>query len=84
MAAGRFMIYVTPNAVQRPNPPIYVGGALKASSRRAARLGDGFSPVGMTPKIYTAYIDACQELGESARRDVGRQLSDRRLYCRRS
>ncbi|WP_411742741.1 LLM class flavin-dependent oxidoreductase [Rhodococcus sp. IEGM 1366] len=35
---------VTPRSVQRPRPPVLVGGASPASARRAARFGDGFSP----------------------------------------
>lgn len=33
-----------PKPVQRPHPPILVGGGLKTSARRAAALGDGWIP----------------------------------------
>jgi len=61
---GDRSIYCTPPSVQKPNPPIYVGGTVKASARRAARLGDGFSPIGMTPELLAAYVEACRELGD--------------------
>jgi probable F420-dependent oxidoreductase len=33
-----------PKPVQRPYPPIFVGGSSRAAMRRAARLGDGWMP----------------------------------------
>jgi probable F420-dependent oxidoreductase len=35
-----------PNPVQRPHPPIWVGGESGPSMRRAARLGDAWYPIG--------------------------------------
>ena len=58
-------IHVTPRPVQQPHPPIYVGGAVPASARRAAKLGDGFMPTMMTPQLSQTYIDACTELGKA-------------------
>jgi alkanesulfonate monooxygenase SsuD/methylene tetrahydromethanopterin reductase-like flavin-dependent oxidoreductase (luciferase family) len=34
--------------VQKPYPPILVGGGFPHAARRAARYGDGWMPVGMT------------------------------------
>jgi len=56
-------VFCTPPPVQQPHPPIYVGGTVKASARRAARLGDGFSPIGMTPELLETYVESCRELG---------------------
>jgi len=35
-----------PKPVQRPHPPLFIGGASMAALRRAARVGDGWSPSG--------------------------------------
>jgi probable F420-dependent oxidoreductase len=34
--------YVTPRPAQEPGPPIYLGGMVEASIRRAGKLGDGY------------------------------------------
>jgi probable F420-dependent oxidoreductase len=38
-------IYSWPKPVQRPHPPIHVGGAAPAGMRRALRIGDGWIPM---------------------------------------
>lgn len=52
---------VTPRPVQRPGPPILLGGGVPAAARRAARIGDGFVPNGM---VYDVYVDECKKLGK--------------------
>src|SRR5215217_5614775 len=37
-------IVFEPKPVQRPHPPLWVGGDVDASLRRAARFGDGWAP----------------------------------------
>lgn len=37
-------VRVTPRPVQRPHPPLFMGGASAPAARRAARLGDHFIP----------------------------------------
>ena len=39
-------IYSRPLPVQRPHPPLWIGGDSPPALRRAARLGDGWYPVG--------------------------------------
>jgi probable F420-dependent oxidoreductase len=50
---GRFShlesIPMQPKPVQRPYPPIWIGGHAEAALRRAAELGDGYIGAGSTP-----------------------------------
>jgi probable F420-dependent oxidoreductase len=40
-----------PHPIQKPHPPIWVGGHSKLALRRVARLGDGWHPVGANPAV---------------------------------
>jgi probable F420-dependent oxidoreductase len=42
-------LWCLPQPVQKPHPPIWVGGHSRAALRRAARYGDGWHPVGANP-----------------------------------
>jgi alkanesulfonate monooxygenase SsuD/methylene tetrahydromethanopterin reductase-like flavin-dependent oxidoreductase (luciferase family) len=53
---------VTPRPVQRPRPPILLGGSSRAAARRAARLADGFMPT--LPKYFEAYREELRLLGK--------------------
>lgn len=46
-----------PRPVQRPRPPIWVGGSTKAALRRAAERGDGWLPQGVPEMGMPAAID---------------------------
>jgi probable F420-dependent oxidoreductase len=57
-----------PKPVQKPWPPVLVGGESTAALRRAARLGDGWIGMGHTFETAAAQIDRLQEM----RRQYGR------------
>jgi alkanesulfonate monooxygenase SsuD/methylene tetrahydromethanopterin reductase-like flavin-dependent oxidoreductase (luciferase family) len=54
-------VTIRPTPVQRPRPPIYIGGSTDASAVRAARIGDNFMPA--TPDLYEIYAAELQRLG---------------------
>ena len=67
-----------PHPVQKPHPPIWIGGHSKAALRRAARLGDGWHPVGgiaavpLRPAEMRASLDELYRLTEKEGRDPSR------------
>jgi alkanesulfonate monooxygenase SsuD/methylene tetrahydromethanopterin reductase-like flavin-dependent oxidoreductase (luciferase family) len=62
---GGHTIEVTPRPVQRPSPPIILGGNSKVVARRAARIADGFYPVSgeQAPTIYEEFRNERERLG---------------------
>ncbi len=79
-----------PKPVQKPHPPIWVGGESGPALRRAARLGDAWYPIGSnnrhlldTLPRYRAGIDRLRKFTAEAGRDPadGRlDLSDQTLW----
>src|SRR5271155_2020987 len=59
---------VTPLPFRPGGPPIYVGGSVKATARRAARYGTGYYPMIPEPELVAEYHRACTELGKPAGR----------------
>ncbi len=57
-------VRVRPRPVQRPRPPILLGGSSKAAARRAARIADGFVPA--LPHFYKDYLAELERLGKPA------------------
>ena len=63
-----------PKPVQRPHPPIWIGGHTKAAIRRTALLGDGWHPIGLRPpaglfpdEYAKAVADLRSQAGEAGR-----------------
>ncbi len=57
-----------PKPVQRPHPPIWVGGSSPAAIRRAATIGDGWQPLTLTPEEYRTCAAELSQLAEKANR----------------
>jgi len=76
---GRFYRYADircePFPVQKPHPPIWVGGHSRAALRRPARHGDGWHPVGavaaspLPPQEMRTHLATLAQLTEAAGRD---------------
>jgi probable F420-dependent oxidoreductase len=70
---GRFYqfdgIMMYPKPIQKPHPPIWIGGHSKAAVRRAARLGDAWHPTRQTREHVVQHLPLLREEAERAGRD---------------
>ena len=62
-------VRVFPKPVQKPHPPIFLGGAAKNVFKRVATYGDGWMPVRATPDSVRAGRASLDELADAAGRD---------------
>lgn len=54
-------VRITPRPVQRPRPPLLLGGGTKISAKRAARIADGYRPA--KPGLMEIYLAELEALG---------------------
>jgi probable F420-dependent oxidoreductase len=70
-----------PKPVQRPHPPIWIGGGHPAALRRAARYGDGFFGAGSaTTAQFAEQVRVVREALAEAGRDPSRFRIAKRVY----
>ena len=85
--AGRYLTFggaaFSPRPVQRPHPPIWVGGAPGALSdaplRRCAELGDAWHPLGLTLDDLEKGLGTIRQLATRAGRSGAPGLAPRNL-----
>jgi probable F420-dependent oxidoreductase len=76
-------VLVEPKPVQKPHPPIWVGGESGPALRRAARLGDAWYPIGSNNKHlldtlprYRAGVERLRRFAQEARPRSGQGRAD--------
>lgn len=73
---GRFTqfdgVSIDPKPVQRPGPPIWIGGRSDAALARAGRQGDGWISYVVHPERYAQGLEKIRRAAAEAGRDLGR------------
>jgi probable F420-dependent oxidoreductase len=71
--AGRYYRFegmkFSPRPLQTPSIPLVIGGVSRAAIRRAARLGDGWQPLGLSPEALGQGIAALRDEARACGRD---------------
>jgi probable F420-dependent oxidoreductase len=73
--------YVDPKPVQRPHPPILLGGSAEPALKRAGRMAEGWISAS---RFEAAKVPAAIETIRTAARDAGRDPADVRVIIRGS
>jgi alkanesulfonate monooxygenase SsuD/methylene tetrahydromethanopterin reductase-like flavin-dependent oxidoreductase (luciferase family) len=55
-------VRILPRPAQQPRPDIFLGGASPATAKRAARIAEGYEPLGN--RLYEIYLDEVAALGK--------------------
>ena len=71
---------VLPASIQRPHPPLYVGGNAPRAIRRAAELGDGWYPFFTTGGVNTATTRTAEIVDEA---DLARGIAALHAHCQK-
>jgi probable F420-dependent oxidoreductase len=70
---GRFVRFdgaeIFPKPLQKPHPPLWVGGWTEAAMARTARLGDGWLPAWLKPKDIAVCFGKVKEMAKANGRD---------------
>ena len=62
-------LYMWPKPVQKPYPPIHVGGVFPGGARRAVRYGNGWIPIGGRHDDLEIHVPEFRRMAEAAGRD---------------
>jgi probable F420-dependent oxidoreductase len=62
-------VQVSPMPLQKPRPPLYIGGSSEGAFRRVARLGDGWHATASTPDAFRQGADAVRRFWKEAGRE---------------
>jgi probable F420-dependent oxidoreductase len=62
-------VQISPMPLQKPRPPLYVGGSSEGAYRRVARLGDGWHATASTPEAFRQGADAVRRFWKEAGRE---------------
>jgi probable F420-dependent oxidoreductase len=62
-------VIASPMPLQRPRPPIWIGGASEGAYRRVARYGDGWHSTAATPDAFRQGADAVRRHWAESRRE---------------
>ena len=86
---GRYVRFsdmvMAPKPVQKPHPPLWIGGESPAALRRVARLGNGWYPIGTNPQHPLDTLSRMRAGIERMRRlvaEAGRDPAQIAVACR--
>jgi alkanesulfonate monooxygenase SsuD/methylene tetrahydromethanopterin reductase-like flavin-dependent oxidoreductase (luciferase family) len=68
-------VVASPMPLQKPRPPLYIGGSSEAAYRRVARLGDGWHASSTTHDAFRQGADAVRRFWKEAGREGAPYLS---------
>src|SRR5207248_7959467 len=83
---GRFTqfsgVSLDPKPVQKPGPPIWIGGRSDAALARAGRQGDGWASYVVQPERYAESIDKTRSAARAAARVIAHFAAVHRAFVR--